>query len=175
MTAFKDLVISIRHIFDFVLTPTAYALELRGEDSGPRTVDRGDAERFAEKHPRFSGFFWALEAFWKPGVLLGGEARVVSHEAGVTRVETWLTSGARVTWFLDSRTLAVHRGVVSSPDGHRYELAHSRYRWVDGVFVPGKVVFRDSTSRIRIEARLRKVEINPELEGSIFDPLSVGG
>ena len=64
MTAFKDVVIETRHLFDLVLAPDRYRLE--HEADGAPSVDAGPAAAFAGAHPRFSAFHWIREGYALP-------------------------------------------------------------------------------------------------------------
>lgn len=175
LTAFKDVIVTVEPIFDVAFTETTYAIDLPERDGQPPTFDHGQAAAFPDRHPRFAGFFWSREAFCLPAALREGQGMRVRKDGRQWTAESRLSSGARVTWILAPDTLEVRKGIVSAPDGNRYELEYSEYmELVEGLFVARHVIFRDPDSKTTIEAYIDRVEVNTKIDASLFAPAAMG-
>ncbi len=154
--AFKDLIITVEHVFDLVFTPETYDMELRAEDGEEPIVESGATADFAGRHPEFGGFFWGREAFCLPGSL-GATIALRRLESQPIVIETALRSGAQVTWTMDPATLEVTHGHVSAPE-FAGNFLYEDYRRVGELFVPGVVTFADEAREIRIRVHVEDVE-----------------
>ena len=170
ITAFKDVVLTVENLFDLVLTSTGHRVAIVEEEGRAPTVTRGTSG-FAERFPDFAEFYWAREAFCCPGSLHGEDARVGGDGAGTVLIDGELSSGAAVTWRADEGTLRITSGSVRTPDGRTVELRYSDWRSIDDRFVPGRVEFSTAspTGAKHIDARLDWVEVDIEIDPSIFD------
>lgn len=164
LTAFKDLVLSTRYLFDLTLAGGAYRIEVDDEE---RVEDAGPIDRFAGRHPGFAAFQWLREALALPGSIGPPSATAVETEAEVVRVRTILASGAPVEWSCDLPTLRVDRAVVDAPD-RTLTLVYSDHRQVAGRFLPGRVRLEDPAAATVIEARLEEVELDVPIDGLVF-------
>jgi hypothetical protein len=152
LTAFKDLVVlGSEPIFDLLLEPDRFALDVAARDGEPAVHDRGPLAAFPDRHPRFAGLFWAREALFLPGAL-GDDARHVP-------------SGAFVAWNRAPGTLEVVAGAISAP---RCEL---RLRYGDyqeaGDCIPRHVVYEEGGTRI--EVRVKDLDVNAPLAPGVFE------
>ena len=172
--AFKDLLFSVEPIFDLLLTPEEYALELRAERDGPLELHRGAARDLPRAHPQFRGFFFGREAFCLPGTLARQPAATVLPSGGdEVTVEGRLPSGAAVRWTVARSTLEVRAGSVEISPGHVATFRYSEYIGVDGVFVPGRIVFEDPEHETRIEAQVAELTVGPDVDSTVlFSPAS---
>ncbi len=162
LTAYKDLVLATHDVFDLAIGPRWFGLEYEPEGADAPARFRGPAEALPREHPRFSGFFWAGEALFRPGA--GAAARVVADDGRRVIVEALLPSGALARWTARRDTLEVLSGEVRSPQGAVIELTFGDYRRLGAAFVPGRVTFADRAGGVRIEVRVKELEVDPPLE-----------
>ncbi len=155
MTAFKDLIITTRYVFDIELTQTRFSIEIDPEGDSP-TKDRGPVAKFKSLYPRFSTFFDAREAMFLPGTL-GPTTRVVRKRRGLW-VHTRVESGAEIVWKLAPRTLRVLSGTLEEGG----TLTYGDYIRQEGAFIPQRMTLVDARHELSITARVKSLEVNPE-------------
>lgn len=168
MTAFKDLLISSRGIFDLVLDQGRFffdGIDFEG-DGGPK-YEEGDVAELARLQPGFRAMAGLGEAMFLPG-LIGPDrqARVLRRPEGIA-VLTSSPTGHPLEWTLDPATLGVTRGILEVPGG-RATVTYESYRVVDGVYVPEQFALDDPGAGVRVSGILEELEANPELEEDDF-------
>ncbi|MBI3723244.1 hypothetical protein HY251_04710 [bacterium] len=177
ITAFKDIVLSTRGIFDILFTPTEYAIDVAEMGGTPAVHDRGKIVGFPSKHPRFAGFFLAGEVLFLPGkVLNAARCRDFADgdALGALLISGWLPSGAAASFFFDEGTLRPTTGSVLDRERRSATLDYRDWRKTRGVFIPGSVVFVDKTTHTTITCKVQDLDVNTPLDPSIFSPDSVG-
>ena len=176
VNAFKDLILSVEPVFDLIVTPEGYALEVHDRDGAVTISERGAVDALADRHPRFDAFYWGREAFCLPGSMTAEPPTIIRQVGGGTvSVEGSLSSGASVRWLIDRSTLEVRSAAVHTQAGRTGVFHYSEYREVDGAFIPGRVVFEDPESQTRIDTRVVDVTVNPKIDPEVFDPAQVLG
>jgi len=183
ITAFKDIVIGTRPIFDMLFTEKEYAIDV-AEMKGTKAVhDLGKLKDFPAKHPRFASFYWAGEAIFLPG-LLSPDASVAfpyrSAPNDATRRDPWretvkgkLPTGAEILWYLDTRRLEILWGYLTAEPATDSIVSYSAYRADQGAFIPTRVILCDGP-KMTVTCKVEDLEVNIPLDPSIFSPDSVG-
>lgn len=173
VSAFKDLVLATRGVFDLCLGAERYAVEVLGEDDEP-LVERGALEDFPREQERFAGFYWAREALFLAGAI-ADEARVVERTADRVVLAGRVRSGAAVRWIADPDTLAIREGLVTAGE-REVRIAYAGFFAAGGgVFLPGEVTFSDPAAGTRMVMRVDEHELDPPPDPFVFDPDTVGG
>jgi hypothetical protein len=174
VTAFKDLVLTARDVFDLLLGSEEYALELV-EDDDRRTRDRGAVAVFPQAHPRFAGFFWAGESLLLAGAVHGDDGRVVRRDAETVQVAARLRNGATVTWVLSADTLTPREGRIEAPEGRVLTLRYLGWAQVGEQILPDVVELEDPAGDFAVRMEASEFEVNVDLGTRPFDPADVGG
>jgi hypothetical protein len=173
MTAFKDLLVSARGIFDLLLAPGGFVIEVEGE-SGPERRSGGAGDLSAL--PRgFRALAALREAMFLPGRIPAGAPAAVERDGGRVVVRAAVSSGHEVEWTLEPRTLGIESArlrLVGAPEPITVE--YSSYRLAGGVYIPEAFTLRDPGEGVVVEGLLEDIELNPALEPAAFDPASVG-
>lgn len=165
ITAFRDLVVSTRDVFDLVLSEDAYVLRL--DEDGEEQVYRGRASELS--HQGFRVFGLLRARIFLPGLVVPGESAHVGAQDGVLEVTVTGASG-RVVWGADSRTLGIRKATVKGLGGEvSAELEYLSYRRVHGAYLPERFRIVDVRSGITLSGWLRHVELNLELDSEIFE------
>jgi hypothetical protein len=154
MTAFKDLVVTTEPIFDMLLTPERYVMEMRDPKGGETRKSAGPRSEFAAKNPEFALFAIVGEGMFLPGI--GAE-----HATG-NAVAARLPSGAVASWIVDRDTLRVGEGRVGA-----IHITYDEYREDAGAVVPGEVRVLDGPTKMRV--RVKELEANVPIDASIFE------
>ncbi|HVR76180.1 MAG TPA: hypothetical protein VMT52_17755, partial [Planctomycetota bacterium] len=113
MTAFKDLLISSRGIFDLVLDQGRFffdGIDFEG-DGGPK-YEEGDVADLARLQPGFRAMAGLREAMFLPGLVGADRPPSVLRRQGEIVVLTSSPTGHPLEWTLDPATLGVTRGVL---------------------------------------------------------------
>jgi len=172
VTAFKDLVLTTRDVFDLLLGAQEYALEFSEDDDGAGR-DQGPLADFPQAQPEFAGFYWAGEA-----LLLGGAVHdvgcVVRRDGETVEVAATLRNGAPVTWVLASDTLTPRSGRIQAPGGRVLTLRYLGWTQVGGHFLPHSVELDDPSAEFSVRFEAVELEVNVELDPTVFEPASVG-
>lgn len=168
-TAFKDLGLSARPIFDLLLVAERYRLEVQ-EDTGTRTY-QGPVSQLLRDHPPFRAFLVIGEAFFLPGFDGFGNPPVFM-DAIASQFTTRLKSGALAQWFTKTDTLEITKAHIrarAEQNAIDYILQYSDYRKIDTYYLPGQVILMDPQLRVTTQALLKQVEINMPLVPGVFD------
>jgi hypothetical protein len=167
-TAFKDLVVTDRDIFDLAFTPDGFRSAYRPRGAERTERKRGPLSGFPAALPELAGFYWAGEALFLPAA--GEGLRVVERTAEAVLLESRLATGARVLWTLDPATLQVRRAAVLAPDGRRIALRYRDYRQAGSTAIPGAVRFHDPQAGTTITVQLKQLDVDPPLGPADFRP-----
>jgi len=174
MSAFKDVLLGTRSIFDLAFKDGAYAFVLQAEEKAE--LRRGVLDRFPDENPRMAALFWMREALFLPGSSLGDPGvqgvRVIDPGSPTTpgRAESLISSGARAEWIFDPATLEVRNARIHPlGDAGPIAITYGGYRAVSGAFIPGDVRIEDPQEGFLMRAILRDLELNPDLDPSAFD------
>ena len=172
MTAFKDLFVATHGIFDLLLVPEGFVIELEGEN-GPERREGGPGD--LSSLPRgFRALAALQEAMFLPGRIPPGAAAAVERGPGII-VRAKVASGHEVEWSLEPRTLGVesarlHLGGSAEP----IMVVYSSYRVEGGVYIPQAFRLVDPGEGVQVEGVLEDLDLNPALEPSTFEPEDVG-
>ncbi len=168
-TAFKDLMLSTRPIFDLIFVGPRYRLTLHNE-AGIH-VRQGQVSQFVKDHPEFRVFFLVGEAFFLPGYDGSGNPPVPANAQG-SQFITRLKSGLKAQWSAKPDTLEITKARL---DGNRaaapvsFLLSYSDYRKVETYYIPGHVKLIDPHLGLTTQAWVKQVEINTPLVQGVFD------
>ena len=168
-TAFKELGLTARPIFDLLFVGDRYRLEIQG-DTEARTY-QGPVSQYLRDHPPFWAFLVIGEAFFLPGFDGFGNPPVFD-DGTPSRFITRLKSGATAQWFTKADTLEITKARIHAKAEQQtvsYTLQYSDYRNIDTYDIPGRVTLTDPQLRVTTRALLKQVEINVPLVPGIFD------
>lgn len=171
MTAFKDLLVQTRPVFDLVLAQGRYSLTLETPE-GPRQSAGSDSE-LATDTSGFRAIALFREALFLPGLGAGGAPRIVADSKAL-EVQGTTPAGVPIVWRLDPATLGVEEARLlgtAAPVVARYWS----YRAVGGRFLPEAFELRDEAARVRVEGSLVELELNPALEADAFEAPGLEG
>lgn len=171
VTAFKDLVLSARDVFDLLLGDVDYAFVFHDDDAPVRA--RGPVASFPSAHPRFATFYWAGEALLLAGAV-GDEGRVVARSDELVQVEARLRNGAAVTWTLSAANLTPFMGRIVAPGERVLTIRYHGWVEVDGRVLPREVSLDDPSAGFAVRFEASDLEVNVELDPQAFDPAGVG-
>lgn len=173
MTAFKDLFVSARGIFDLLLVPGGFVIEVEGED-GPERRAGGEGDLSAL--PRgFRALAALREAMFLPGRIPAGAPATVERAGGGVAVRAKVSSGHEVEWSLEPRTLGIEAARLHLPGAAEpITVEYSSYRLAGGVYIPEAFTLVDPGEGVVVTGVLEDLELNPALEPSDFDPATVG-
>jgi hypothetical protein len=175
MTAFRDLVVSTREIFDLVLTPERFSMTIEEPDGRSRT--EGPAARLGVVHAGFRSFAALREALFLPGRAGEGRAaEVMMEEDKVVVVAPTPGGGAVGRWELEPATLGVERAEVRL-EGEEgvISVKYPSYVEIDGTFLPAGFELEDPGARVSILGVVRELELNPALDDEAFLPAAEEG
>ena len=166
MTAFRDMLVMSRDIFDLVMTPERFDLRIQ-TDSG---VDHqtGKPEDLSRLHPSFRFLTALRQAMFLPGWCESGSSPQVFRAAQAIQVRTLSPTGYFLEWELDSATLGVRHGRSRLHDT-TVDVEYTSYvEAPGGVFIPERFELHDSERQMRLTGVLEEVEVNPELDPDAF-------
>ena len=168
-TAFKELGLTARPIFDLLFVGDRYRLEVQ-QDAEVWTY-QGPVSQFLRDHPPFWAFLVIGEAFFLPG--FDGFGHLPVFDDGTpSQFRTLLKSGATAQWFTKADTLEITKAHIhAQAEQHTisYTLQYSDYRTIDTYEIPGRVTLTDPQLRVTTRALLKQVEINVPLVPGVFD------
>jgi hypothetical protein len=191
ITAFKDVpVLASGSVFDLLITPEVFALEIAPQEGQAGESDRGPISELGVRHPGFAGFADMREALFLPGKI--GAVAVVRRGYHPDRiiVATSLASGREISWVVDPGTLDVVSGVIEVYKDVVVDYAD--FRRVGGVSVPGSLKYQQNFQfkfnmpivthqaddarawETTMSMHLIDLEVNPDLDDSIFQPWPPG-
>jgi hypothetical protein len=168
-TAFKDLILSTRPIFDLVFIDGQYRLITH--NAGHTHQYQGQIKQFTIQHPSMRIFALVGEAFFLPGYDAAGRPPMVLNAAG-TRFSSRLKSGLKAVWFTRSNSLEI---ISAQLDGKidstpvSLQLTYRDYRNVAAYAVPAQVTLIDPYQRLTTQAWVKQIEINTPLAAGVFD------
>lgn len=168
-TAFKDVGLSARPIFDLLFVGNRYRLEVH-EGTEART-EQGPVSQFLRDHPPFRAFLVIGEAFFLPGFDGFGNPPVFD-DGTPARFITRLKSGASAQWFTKADSLEITKARIRANAEQKtvsYTLQYSDYRQIDTYSIPGRVTLTDPQLGLTTRALLKQVEINVPLAPGVFD------
>jgi hypothetical protein len=168
-TAFKDLGLSTRPIFDLVFARQQYYLELHDEARKRRR--QGHLSQFVQDNPEFRAFLIAGEAFFLPGFDGSGHLPVFT-DAAASRFTTRLKSGATAQWFARPDTLEITAARLQwngGPEPVALRLEYSHYQQIEMYYIPGRVTLTDPQLGFTTQALVKQVDINVPLVEGTFD------
>jgi hypothetical protein len=160
-SAFKDLLISTRPVFDLLLTNEMYRLEVY--DAGQVRRAQGEASQFALQHPQFQAFYTIGEGFFLPGFdALGRPPRFTNRAA--SEFVTRLKSGAVARWSAKAETLEITSAQIET-----WSIQYGDYRQMGPYSIPGLVILTDVAQGTTSRAVLKRIDINAPLAPGVFD------
>ncbi len=167
ITAFRDLLVATRDVFDLVLSETSYVLRL--DDEGEEQVHRGAVSDLGAAHEGFEVFRLLRERIFLPGIVFAGESVRSEAQDDVLSV-TVSTASGEVTWVADARTLGIRTATARGPDRElRVEIEYLSHRHVDDVYLPERFRLVEVASGLSLSGWLRHVEVNPELDPAVLE------
>ncbi len=168
LTAFKDLLVSTKDLFDLAFGAERFALDGTGfADDGDASVrDEGPLAAFAERQPEFAGFLWTREAMFLAGATAADASGTVAGDAdGHGRVATRLPNGLPVTWTLAPATLEVLAGEIEAPDGRTIVIRYAEYAaTASGEPVPHRILWADERAGTTLEVLIEELDVAPVFE-----------
>ncbi len=141
MTAFRDLALSTRDIFDLVITGESYELALWGEEEGASGPERhaGSLADLSSVHRGYLAFAFLREGFFLPGPAASLQDVEVERINGSLRVLGSPSPGVTLMWDLKARRSAcagpryceMRRNAARARDGNRRSASCMRAtsRW----------------------------------------------
>lgn len=177
LTAFRDLLVSTRDIFDLVLTPERFAMVIEGGESAEGAKrSAGAAGELGSAHRGFLAFAALREKLFLPGLLTEGESAEVERREGRIFVRARMRGGAEVTWRLEPSTLGIEAAELRvDGEAEPIRIEYSSYREVEGTFLPERFELDDRGGGVVIRGVLKDVEMDPELEDGVFRLPEDGG
>ena len=167
ITAFRDLLVATRDVFDLVLSESSYVLRL--DDDGEEQVHRGAVSDLGAAHEGFEVFQLLRERIFLPGIVFAGESVRSEAQDDVLSV-TVSTASGEVTWVADARTLGIRTATARGPDRElRVEIEYLSHRHVDDVYLPERFRLVEVASGLSLSGWLRHVEVNPELDPAVLE------
>lgn len=160
-SAFKNLVITTRPVFDLLFVGDMYRLALPDAEGGQ--PDRGPQAAFVRRHPRFRAFWIIGEGFFLPGFDASGRPPVLV-DAATSVFTTRLRSGAVARWLVDPATLKITRAQIEN-----FGVEYGDYRTIGAYTLPGRVTLNDQRTGFTTRTVLKQVEINLPLPSGAFD------
>jgi len=168
MSAFKDILIASRSIFEFLLDGKRFITVFEG-DNGPERQE-GALEDVDRMQPGFRAMIALRESMFLPGRMQPGAPARIDREGGRIALHTVTPSGHAVRWDLDPDTLGVVSGHVSFDASQRpVTVQYESYREAGRVYVPERFRLSDPAGGIVVEGWLEDLEVNPDLDPGIFD------
>jgi len=172
MSAFKDILIVSRSLFDFLIVGGRFVALIEGE-KGPERRE-GSLEDLERIHPGFRAMGALREAMFLPGRMPAGAAARIERSPGRITLHTTTPSGHPVSWRLDPDTLGVLEGEVSfGGAGPPATVVYDSYRPAGRAFVPERFRLDDPGAGVVLEGLLEDLEVNPELDPALFDPANL--
>jgi hypothetical protein len=173
MTAFKDIFVGTRSIFDLLLVPDRFVIEVEGEE-GPERRE-GSSVDLSTLPRGFRALAVLREAMFLPGRMPPDAPATVERRGGRISVRASISSGHEVEWSLEPRTLGVETATLRLPgEAEPIRIEYSSYRQAGGVYIPEAFTLTDPGDRASVTGVLEDLEMNPALEPSDFDPAAVG-
>jgi hypothetical protein len=166
-SAFKNLVITTRPVFDLLFVGDSYRLELPDADGGQ--LHQGPKAAFVRRHPDFRAFWIIGEGFFLPGFDAGGQPPALVDAAAAV-FTTRLRSGAIARWFVDPASLEITRAQIEA-----FRVDYGDYRTIGAYTLPGRVTLNDQRTGFTTRTVLKQVEINLPLPPGAFDVSLVPG
>jgi hypothetical protein len=172
MSAFKDILIASRSVFDFIIGGGKFVAVLEGEE-GPERRE-GALDDLERVHPGFRAMGAMREAMFLPGrIPPGAPARVERSQERIT-LHTQTPSGHPIAWELDPDTFGVTGAKVSfGGGGPPATIVYESYRPAGTAFIPERFRLDDPGAGVVLEGWLEDLEVNPELDPALFDPGSL--
>jgi hypothetical protein len=172
-TAFKDLMLSSRPIFDLIFARERYILAIH--DTAGARMRQGNVAQFVQDNPEFRAFLVVGEAFFLPGFDGFGKPPVFKNTAA-SQFTTRLKSGFKAQWFAKPDTLEITKARLDG-DGEQepvsFLLEYSDYRRIEAYYIPGRVTLIDPHRGFITRTLIQQVEINMPLAEGIFDISSI--
>jgi hypothetical protein len=169
MTAFKDLLIASRSVFDFLLAGGRFVAVIEGEKGRERR--EGPIDDLGRIHPGFRALGALREAMFLPGRVAPGAPARIERSPGRITLHTTTPSGDPVSWRLDPETLGVLSGeVLFGGAGPPATVIYESYRPAGTAFVPESFRLDDPGAGMRLEGLLDVLEVNPALDPGVFEP-----
>lgn len=168
-TAFKDLLLSTRPIFDLVFIDQQY--HLTTHDAGHTRRDQGQITQFAIEHPSMRVFALVGEAFFLPGYDAAGRLPMALNADG-TRFSSRLKSGLKAVWSTRLNSLEISSAqldgkIDSTPVS--LQLTYRDYRNVATYAVPAQVTLIDPYLGLTTRAWVKQIDINIPLAPGVFE------
>lgn len=168
-TAFKDLILGTKPIFDLLFIGDRYHLTTHDTDRPHRY--QGRMSQFALEHPDMRVFALVGEAFFLPGYDALGQQPVAMNAAG-TRFTSRLKSGLEAIWFTRLNSLEI---ISARLDGEldsaplSFQLTYGDYRSIAAYDIPARVTLIDPSQGLTTQAWIKQIEINTPLAPGVFD------
>jgi len=168
-TAFRDLILSTRPIFDLVFVAGTYYLEVRNDIGG--RIRQGMVSQFSQDHPEFRAFWVVGEAFFLPGFDGYGQPPIIKDSRPL-QFTTRLKSGAVAHWVAKPETLEITKARIDDNCGQEAVsllLEYSNYRKIGAYYIPGRVTLTDPSLGVVTRALVKQVDINIPLAPGVFE------
>ena len=164
MSAFKDVIVSTRPIFDLVIEDDSFHLAFWGEDDRVEIRSGGSAEAM-ELDPAFAAIYALGPGLFLPGRNVGAAARSVERSED----RRTILLGGR--WVLDAETFGVRRAVIRSRGHSKVEVDYTSYRRVGERFFPERIRISAEEGGLVIEGTLDDLELDVDPDELDFEPL----
>jgi len=170
ITAFRDMIVGTRPIFDLALARGRYDLVLWNDD-GPAQRSSGPIEAAASAHGAFLAFTVLGERLFRPAASRPGASVAIERSSDELGLVEILESGPGTAdaaprlarWSLDPLTLGVRSVSITEIDGRvSARVIFHGYREVDGRFFPERFEIRSGADELRIDGVLRDLELDPD-------------
>ncbi len=158
MSAYKDLLVMSRDVFDLCISPDRFELRLEGDDGTER--QSGPADDLARLYPGFRAIGALREAMFLPGICDAGSSPRIRRGDGSIHVQTLAQSNAIVEYELDPATMGVRRTRLSLR-GAMITVEYTSYRVVEGRYLPERFELRDPEMHVQISGVVSEIELNP--------------
>ena len=170
MTAIKDVVVTVRPVFDLRVDGPRFELVMWPREGEPER-SAGSTSELAAKHVAFAPFALLRHRVFPPvpqGTRSGLKVR--RGDEAITVEETTKT-GAVLLWELDPRTLGVVSVSVSSRSGgaRSTTVFFDSYREVRGRYFPERFRIRDDFGTVEIDGVLRDLDLDVDPSALDFD------
>ncbi len=167
LTAFVDVVLDTRPVFDLVIDGGRYTFVVHEDGAAAPHTETGETNRLAEIQPMLAGFHWTREGLFFPGAGVVANAEVGREGTGMYTVEGGLSTGARATWVVDGASLDVVRARVHAR-GETFEIEYAEHGELAGRRLPRRTTLVDKRRKIAVTAVVSALELEVAHEDDAF-------
>ncbi len=160
MSAYKDLLVTSRDVFDLCITPERFDIRIETDDGTDR--QSGPVEDLVRLYPGFRALGSLREAMFLPGLCDPGTTPRITRRDGRIYVNTLAPGNTVIEYELDPTTLGV-RSTRLSLRGASMTVEYMSYREVEGRYLPERFDLRDPEMHVQILGVIREIELNSDL------------